>query len=124
MNNILRKTLTLSLVLSFALAGCAGREAKPVAFSQSGDLNLSCSQLRSQVDLNSEQIRRLVGENKQRVAKNVVATAGALIFLPSLLFIDAKGAEREELEALANRNKHLANIAKKKGCPIPEAKLK
>lgn len=99
------------------LASCAGREAQRVSVVQDSDFNKSCDALHLESNSNDSQIKALIVENANKQGKNAaVAIVGAVIFLPALFALDLKGAAKAEYEALVERNKHLADVAKNKKC--------
>lgn len=92
------------------LAACGGRVARPVAESTDLDAHLSCDHVESEYRVNLEKIQDLTGEKLGKTDDNI----GWILFMP--LFLDLSGAEKQEIEALVNRNDHLVELAEQKGC--------
>jgi hypothetical protein len=95
------------------LAACAGRDAKPVAVMNSYDRDLSCEQIQAEIQSNETKARQLGEErNSSRNANIAVGTVGVLLFWPALFALDLSDAERVEIDALHQRNMHLASLAR------------
>ncbi|PXW58204.1 hypothetical protein C7450_106381 [Chelatococcus asaccharovorans] len=107
----------LIIVTSIALAGCGGREAHPVAAAQPGDSRASCPALMSEYQANATQMASKGGERALNNGKNaIVGAAGALLFAPSLFFMDLKSYEKAEIDALQARNQVLQGLMSAQGC--------
>ena len=120
----LSRPTALILSLSIALAGCAGREARPVASTNPTDSAFDCAGITREFEANERQITSTVKERTDAQGKNIVLGAtGVLLFLPALFFMDPKSPEKVEIDALRNRNNVLTSIAKSKGCPAPKSQL-
>lgn len=106
------KNLAILLGLVF-LAACAGRDAKPVAVMNAYDRELSCEQIQAEIQNNETKARQLVDEqSSSRNANIAVGAVGVLLFWPALFALDLSDAERVEIDALHQRNMHLANLAR------------
>ncbi|MBY5357997.1 hypothetical protein HFO94_31615 [Rhizobium leguminosarum] len=120
----LSRSTALILAVSISLAGCAGREARPVASTNPTDSAFDCAGITREFDANERQISSTVKERSDAQGKNIVLGAtGVLLFLPALFFMDPKSPEKVEIDALRNRNNVLTSIAKSKGCPAPKSQL-
>ncbi|MBY3294389.1 hypothetical protein HFN88_30150 [Rhizobium laguerreae] len=118
------RSTALILAFSISLAGCAGREARPVASTNPTDSAFDCAGITREFDANERQITSTVKERTDAQGKNVVLGAtGVLLFWPALFFMDPKSPEKVEIDALRNRNNVLTSIAKSKGCPAPKSQL-
>lgn len=118
------RSTALILALSISLAGCAGREARPVASTNPTDSAFDCAGITREFEANERQITSTVKERSDAQGKNIVLGAtGVLLFWPALFFMDPKSPERVEIDALRNRNNVLTSIAKSKGCPAPKSQL-
>mgnify|MGYP002628708684 FL=1 len=92
------------------LTACAGRQAAPVAVTNSFDTDKTCTQLRAEIDANNTRITELRNEEENKRAQNIVAgTAGALFLFP-LLFMDFQDAAGQERRSLESRNQYLAQL--------------
>jgi hypothetical protein len=95
------------------LAACAGRDAKPVAMMNAYDRDLSCEQIQAEIQNNETKARQLVDEeSSSRKANIAVGAVGVLLFWPALFALDLSDAERVEINALHQRNMHLASLAR------------
>jgi hypothetical protein len=110
--------VTAALVgLSIMLAGCGGREAKPVAITNPTDSAFDCAGVSREFAANERQILITLKERSQAQGKNIIlGVTGAVIFFPALFFMDPKSPEKVEIDALRNRNKVLDDIARTKRC--------
>lgn len=113
------------LALTLLQAGCAGRDAYPVAVRQYGDINRSCAALESEIIFIEEEIRRLIPKT-YKTGKNVaLGIAGAFVLVP-WFFMDLSQAEQIEIGALRQRYNYLLGLVQEKNCsnssrvPIPE----
>lgn len=115
-------SLYVMLLLLFWLYGCGGRDPKPIAIYEPGDLQLSCDEL----DKNMKQVRMAAMKYFPRTDKGFTnglwATGGAFFIVP-YFFVDLKDAEKVEFEACRQRYNYLRTIVIDKGCRdsnIPE----
>ena len=95
------------------LSACGGRVARPTAVETDFDHQLSCAHLEAEFDVNKRKLIAVGDERSDKVGYNIG------IVLVSPLFFDFSGSEKQEIEALYQRNNRLAQLAKEKGC-IPE----
>jgi hypothetical protein len=101
-------TVVACLVL---LTACAGRDAKPVAMMSPYDRDLSCDQIQAEIQNNETKARQLAEEDNSAHNSNVaIGVVGALLFWPALFALDVSDAERVEIQALHDRNMHLATL--------------
>lgn len=111
------------LTISVAIAGCGGREARPVSITNPGDSGFDCPGIWREYTANERQILLTLKERSQAQGKNIVLGAtGALLFIP-LFFMDPKSPEKVEVDALRNRNRVLEDIARTKKCSAPKSQL-
>ena len=89
---------------------CGGRVARPVQQVNNYDAILSCDHLVSEYKVNIAKIEDITGERLDKTDDNV----GWILVMP--LFLDMSGSEKEEIEALVNRNQRLVDLARDKGC--------
>ncbi|MBM7329373.1 hypothetical protein JS562_40910 [Agrobacterium sp. S2] len=109
--------------ITVILAGCGGREAKPVAITNPTDSAFDCAGISREFAANERQIMATLKERTQAQGKNIVLGAAGVFFLPALFFMDPKSPEKVEIDALRNRNKVLEDIARTKKCPAPKSQL-
>ncbi|MBX3539034.1 MAG: hypothetical protein KF735_15435 [Chelatococcus sp.] len=105
------------MITAIVLAGCGGREAHPVAASSPGDAVASCPVLLAEHQANVTQITSKSNERASNNGKNAIAgAAGALVFPPSLFFVDLKSYEKAEIDALEARNQVLQGLIWARHC--------
>ena len=105
---------------ALGVAGCAGREAHPVAIMQDYDKELACEQIRAEIRGNEQKAKQLAGEGEAARNTNIaVGAVGVLLFWPALFALNLSDAERQEMAALSERNTHLATLADMHGCNNP-----
>lgn len=120
----MKQALHLTVAFALALYGCAGSAPNPVLSYQPGDEKRSCQGLRAEIAVNEAETIRLASERGEKLGRNVVlGVAGALILVP-WFFIDVKGKETGELNALRHRSRILRQFAAAKDCSVPESKVK
>jgi hypothetical protein len=108
------------VVVCAALSACAGRTGHPVAITESYDSNLSCDQIKAEIASNETKARQLYAENSSAHDSNVaMGVVGAVLFWPALFAIDAGTAEKDEMQALHDRNAHLQTMIDNKSCATP-----
>ncbi|MET4129265.1 hypothetical protein [Roseovarius sp. MBR-6] len=116
----MKKTSSAVVLSAVIVSGCAGRDANPVQTIQEGDSGLSCSELRQEIEISSQNLSRLLGDQKEIQGKNTAAVVvGAVVFFPALFFMNLKGAAKEEAKALQDRINGLATRHDAKGCKPP-----
>lgn len=99
------------------MAGCAGRDATPVASYQSQDRDLACSQLAAEIAGNETKVAQLQREHDKAHDSNVaVGVVGAIVFWPALFALDTGKAQETEIAALRERNNNLARLQMEKRC--------
>ncbi|HEY4382924.1 MAG TPA: hypothetical protein VGN34_00405, partial [Ktedonobacteraceae bacterium] len=109
--------IAFTLASSLGIAGCAGREAHPVAMIQPQDPTENCDSIKEELAANSVQINKLKGEAATHNATNAaVGVVGAVLFWPALFALDLTDYEREEAAALQARDMHLLNMSKEHNC--------
>jgi hypothetical protein len=109
----------LLVVSALGLCGCAAREVVPVAMVQSGDEQLGCDALKQQIADNSAAEQGYEAKDKEVERQNVAKGIGSAIPYAGILIgatTDLSNSEQVKARALADRNEHLAYLAKQKGC--------
>lgn len=118
------QTLALVCAASFLVAGCGGREARPIPATNIGDVSLDCAAVAREFGANERQIVATVREKDGANAKNaLLGVTGVVLFWPALFFMDPKSPEKVEIDALRNRNGVLEDIARTKQCPRPQTQI-
>jgi hypothetical protein len=102
------------IALSIGLVACAGRAPQPVAVSQVQDATMGCAQIHSEITANNQKIQQLASERGGKVAQNVAAGVGGLLFFPLWFAMDFQGTATAETTALEQRNAYLGTLAQSK----------
>jgi hypothetical protein len=112
----MKKIITVTLILSLGLIGCAGRTANPVLQDQVGDNQKSCDTLQTEMTGIQSQIQKLIPES-DKASKNVGLGIGGFFLLGiPWFFMDLTDAEKEEINAYNIRYNKLTTIATQKKC--------
>jgi hypothetical protein len=113
----MRECICSIFAFAVLLAGCAGREANPIPIYLPGDENRSCPALKAEIAQLQVDMARLLPKTDKGLT-NVLWGAGGVIFLPLFFFIDLKGAEKIEFDAMRQRHNRLLVYAAEKGCDM------
>jgi len=101
----------VAVMCMLALGACAGRSAQPVSMMQPYDNSLSCEQIQAEIQSNESKARQLTDENNSAHNANIaVGAVGLFLFWPALFALDLSDSERVEIQALHDRNMHLASL--------------
>ena len=107
----------LPVVALLIVTGCAVRQASPVRISQPGDADLTCSAIDAERVSNQDRALGLASQDKRIESGNTVAAVVAsTVFPPAWGAVDLSNAERIEVEALIDRNRHLEELSRARGC--------
>jgi len=110
------RQIIFPLIAALMLAGCAGRAPSPVPLIQTTDSEVNCIGIKAEVKRNNKRVTELAREKNLKLAQNVAAGVGGL-FIPIVWFgMDLQGTQSLEIEALQDRQKYLADLAKEKAC--------
>jgi hypothetical protein len=118
------KSLVGALSVSMVLAGCATKpnEISPSYVSKLEYKDYTCDQLTQEAERVSNRASQAYGlQKKQRRHDQINATVGAVIFWPSLFFIEGDGPQAVEVARLKGQMDAIeqASILKnQKGCKI------
>lgn len=116
----MKKVISLTLVVSIFLVGCAGREANLIQVHQFGDEKKTCDELRTELYYIENEISRLLPKS-DKTGRNIALGATGIIFIVPLFFMDLKQGEKKEIEAYRQRYNHLLMIAQQKDCKFKTA---
>lgn len=115
----LRGTAAIFLFVS----GCGGSAPNPVVHYTPGDEKRNCASLKAEIASNEVQLIRLVKEESYTTSKNVVLGITGVFLIVPWFFMDLKGKEGGEIEALRHRNRTLRQFAGTKECNVPAPKV-
>lgn len=113
----MRKVICLLLIVSVFLTGCAGREANPIPVYLPGDNERSCEVLVAEIAQLQADMQRILPKTNKGVTNTLWATAGVFFIVP-FFFMDLKGAEKIEFDAMRARHNRLLLICADKGCDM------
>jgi hypothetical protein len=100
----------------FGLVACAARPVTPTAMAQTGDDQLSCSQLSGQLDANTKAVKNLLHQDKDVETGNAAKVAAGAVIAPIALATDFSNTEQIKARALLDRNERLTFLLHSKGC--------
>ena len=103
----------------FFVSGCAGSGPIPVAQFVPGDKKRNCASLQAEIKANKKEIAKKTTERTNKTFKNLGLGATGVFLIAPWFFMDLKGKEADETEALERRNAALRRIAFVKGCNEP-----
>src|SRR5664280_572061 len=106
--------------IGLALAACAGRDPEAIAIVQPQDQYSTCAMIGAEIQANNVKVKELADEQGLKVAQNVAAGVGGLVFFPLWFAMDAKGAAGKDVAALQARQQYLSNLAVER-CAAPRA---
>jgi hypothetical protein len=105
--------------IGLALAACAGRDPEAIAIVQPQDQYSTCAMIGAEIQANNVKVKELADEQGLKVAQNVAAGVGGLVFFPIWFAMDAKGAASKDVAALQARQQYLAALAVERCAPPP-----
>ena len=115
----MKETLCLLLVISVFMSGCGGREANPVQIYRPGDETRGCVSLKMEMAQLESDMQRILPKTDKSGTNLLCGAAGVFLIVP-WFFMDFKGADKIEFDAMRNRFNYLLTIAAEKECPIAE----
>ena len=108
------------LIGVMCFAGCGGRVANPIQTYLPGDDTRSCEGLNIQMSQLDSDMRRILPKTNKSGTNLLCGVAGAFLIVP-WFFMDFKGADKIEYDAMRNRYNHLLVIASEKDCDVGSA---
>lgn len=115
-----RKCLCLVLVPVIFIAGCGGHAANPVDRYMLGDEKKSCNALYAEVSQIDQEITLKNQDKKERDTWNIIFFVGGWFLIVPWFFMDPKGSQEVEIDALRARKKALTILFNEKNCAPPE----
>lgn len=123
-NMYIRKSICLLLTVSVltisTLSGCGGHSAVTVDRYIPGDEKKSCRALFAEISLIDEEIALKDQKRKKRDTWNIIEFIGGLVVIVPFFFMDTKGSQELEIEALRARQKMLKMYFAEKGCSVAD----
>jgi hypothetical protein len=124
MKNKFRLVLVVIFVALFFIQGCAGRAARPVKVTQSGDVEKNCKVLKIEMRKYRRNIQKKIPSIKAADKKRtLLMLSGGLLIVP-WFFLDLSDADKIEANAVRVRHNYLADRAEKLKCRFKVSHLK
>ncbi len=119
------RLLCLVMTVALVLYGCVGSAPNPVLRYQVGDEKRSCQSLNAEIASNEVEIIQLVSAKGSTTNYNVAMGVAGIFLLVPWFFMDLKGTETVEINALRHRNRTLRQFAGGlENCRVPKPKVK
>ena len=115
----MKKHICAGVAFMFFVSGCAGSAPMPVARYTPADEKRNCASLKTEIKANKKEIAKKNTERTNKTFKNLGLGATGVFLIAPWFFMDLKGKEAGETEALERRNVTLRRIAFVKGCNEP-----
>ena len=115
----MKKRICAGVAFMFFATGCAGSGSMPVARYTPADEKRSCASLKAEIRANKKEIAKKIEERTNKTNQNLILGASGVFLIVPWFFMDLKGKEAGETEALEIRNASLRRIAAVKGCNAP-----
>ncbi len=118
--------ISLSLLLSIGISGCATRAADvvPAPTSVAEFVQWDCERIDADADRVQKRAADMAYSVDERAGNNIVALGiGLAVFWPALVAMRAAGPEADELARLKGRFEALRSAAAAKACVAPGAEL-
>ncbi|MDE0332800.1 MAG: hypothetical protein OXL41_13135 [Nitrospinae bacterium] len=115
----MKKRICAATAFMFFVSGCAGSGPNPVARFAPADEKRSCASLKAELKANEKEVVKKTAERTNKTNKNLALGATGVFLIAPWFFMDLKGKEAAEIEALERRNSTLRRIAAHKGCNAP-----
>ena len=110
------KSLTcLLLVCTMSFLGCAGRDAYPMESYIPGDEKKSCMILKAEMSQIEAEISNKLPKSDKTLGNVLLGAAGVFLIVP-WFFMDLKGADKVEVEAMQRRYNSLSLFLIDKNC--------
>jgi hypothetical protein len=119
-----KTVIAMIVVVLFFVQSCAGRAARPVKVSQSGDGEKSCNELRHETRKHRKDLKKMIPNIKAADKKRtLLMISGGLLIIP-WFFLDLTDADKVEANAQRARHNYLLAVAKKQNCRFKSSHLK
>ncbi len=117
--NVMRKSLIILLIPALVFAGCGGRQASPIQVYRPGDNNRGCESLKVEMAQLQADMQQILPKTDKSGTNIICGVTGAFLIVP-LFFMDFKGADKIEFDAMRNRHNALLAMYVDKNCDMEE----
>ena len=100
----MKKRICAGVAFMFFVSGCAGSAPNPVARYTPADEKRNCASLKTEIKANKKEIAKKNTERTNKTFKNLGLGATGVFLIAPWFFMDLKGKEAGETEALERRN--------------------
>jgi len=115
----MKKRICAGVASMLIASGCAGSGPNPVAHYKPEDEKRNCASLKAELRANKKEVAKKTAERTNKTNQNLILGASGVFLIAPWFFMDLKGKEAGETEALERRNAALRRIAAVKGCNAP-----
>ena len=114
---MIKKLISSMLVFSFVgMISCAGRNPVYVPIKNDSDVNMSCDELKNEINATEYTIMEKYYQGKKKTSETVGAAVAGYILIIPFFFMDLKKAEYKEMGNLQERRNYLIEEGKSKNC--------
>ena len=123
-NRKLQPVLAFIVVDIFFAQGGAGRAARPIKVTQSGDVKKTFNEIRHETKKFRRDLKKMIPAIKSADKKRtLLMISGGLLIIP-WFFLDLTDADKIEANAQRKRHNYLIDVAKKNNCRFKAPHLK
>lgn len=115
----MRKSLIILLIPALVFAGCGGRVANPIQIYRPGDGNRGCESLKVEMSQLQADMQQILPKTDKSGTNIICGVTGFFLIVP-LFFMDFKGADKIEFDAMRNRHNALLAMYVDKNCDMEE----
>ncbi len=115
--NVMRKSVIILLLPGLMLGGCGGRQANPIPTHRPGDTNRGCESLNVEMTQLHADMERILPKTDKTGTNLLCGAAGVFLIVP-WFFMDFKGADKIEFDAMRNRHNYLLSLYADKNCDM------
>jgi hypothetical protein len=116
----LKKIGIYILVVLMGVTGCGGRVANPIPMNLPDDDTRSCLWIKLHMDQLDSDMRKVLPKTDKAGTNLICGLAGFVLIVP-WFFMDLKGADRIEYDAMRDRYNHLLAMAVEKKYDVGNA---
>jgi len=103
------------LAVLLFIVGCGGRQANPIPIYRPGAEQSACPGLKAEMAQLESDMQRILPKTDKSGTNILCGVAGAFVIVP-WFFMDFKGADKIEFDAMRNRYNYLISLAAERKC--------